>query len=140
MTNPKRGEYWRGRNGNEAVRILRGNFEGDVVFRRLDTGAEMQFNREVFTSWMEPYPEYPADRDEAVNRIEVAREAERIALELAKEQGKRLWAETRDKYRPAVSEKVQEALALGVPKSRIQRALGSKNFGVVELYAEASKN
>lgn len=78
---------------------------------------------------------------EALEAVGAARELERVALDLAVAQGKRLWNETRDKYRPEVGRHVQEALDLGVPKKHVKGALGSKNHDIIPLYTSAaSKN
>jgi hypothetical protein len=71
---------------------------------------------------------------EALEALGAARELERIALDLAKEQGNRLWHETREKYRPEVGHRVKAALDLGIPKRHIEQQLGSKHHGVIPRY------
>jgi hypothetical protein len=75
---------------------------------------------------------------EALEAVGAARELERVALALAEAQGKRLWVETRDKYRPEVGRLVQEALDLGITKSHLKEALGSKSNNAIPRYIDAA--
>lgn len=72
-----------------------------------------------------------ADQEKILQDVAAARAKELAAIEAGKE---RMWASIHNGPRAKVAKHVQRAIESGVPRRRIQEALGSKNFHIVDLY------